>query len=302
VTTQGENNGREQSRDKTLPSVAPSARRSLDDWIQYTEAEGLPEVRTKDGVVHVYSEYAKRTMPTVQAPTQTASDDQPLKCVRIRNQFQILWADVEFWKQVVSKKVEAVPLLWFIQANHGLCLPDYSPQTWKELVKKRAKRENLIDILCQQEWHWLGEQATLDSERVMGELKNKWFKTLLDKYFDLPRTELTRTIASHEFSKAALEAIKAMASRLAEDVDWCLENPGKIPVETPRQSRGRPPDLIVIRRIERLVELRREQPQLSDVAAMRTYTKGKEDDAVRKSAAVARELLRFREGIAVAKS
>ena len=70
-----------------------------------------------------------------------------------------------------------------------------------------------------------------------------------------------------------------------------------------KKKRGRPLDMAVVERVERMVELLRQQQDLSDSEVVKLFNKGgNEEDAMRKSLAVARELLRYREGILQQKS
>lgn len=332
MTRHGDNKRTTKRSKKKLASGAAPPQRSLADWIQYAEAEQPDDVCLKDGVVHVYSELARRTMPALKTPTEPAPVKPLVTSESIRDQLQLLWADVKFWKLVSSSESDAVVLDWFIRESHSLMLPGFPPEVWNQLVRTPVQREKLFEVFQGQEWRWLPVQVTLDSERVMGELKSKWFNKLLDEYITAPRIALTRALASHEFSEQALKAIKSMASRLASDADWCLKNrkvsdvpirrvrgnrdgvvvvkahEQLIPADALHQGRGRPFDREVAKRVEQLAELWKRNTHLSDAAvatalrkemASDAALKSVDDDALRKSAAVASELLWYREGIRV---
>ena len=320
-------------RDKTRPAATVPAHRSLAGWIQAAENEQPPIANRKGGVLHVYSEHAKSFLPALKSPNipATKPENQIATSERIRIQLEKLWADIEFWEMVYfsdkhpsapdikkcedrldywrrtsSYGADEVRLNWHIESKHGLSLPNFSPENWKELVSAKGERAKLFEIICRQEWRWLHDQLTIISERVKGELVAKGFKSLVDEYFNNSRFKLTQLLASQNFSCNALKGIKAMTERLGGDVDWCLKNEGKIPPAEVRNPVGAESSIERTRTIEELAQLIRAAPFDSNGDIAKKYCKKAKDkgrtahkESMRIETAKARKLALYRDGIKV---
>lgn len=281
---------------------------NLSEWIQFTEVERPPQFQSQTGYVRVYGERMQPTPVELKEPTVSKVAVMPSKEVRferseskferIARQLKILWADVGFWK-LVSANTEPYRLRWHVRRDHGLLIPEASAKLWKQLVKAPDSRAKLFTLVRSQEWRWAGTNVPPLVGIIGHELSAKKFKTLLDDYFSHPEVDMCAALASREFSKQALKAIREMATRLAEDADWCLGCQNQVPSVGVRNNKdkGRPKEVEVAERLEELAKLIKAKPRLSDSTIMRLHTGGKEVDHIRKSVGVARELLRFREGL-----
>ncbi len=253
---------------------------------------------------------ARGASPALEPPAPTQSDCQPSTPERIRNQLDLLWADIAFWRLVASSSndEDGHRLRHHIVSEHGLSLPLFPPGLWKRLVTANEERSKLFEIFSRQEWRWLRKESTDASERVECELRVKGLNNLFEEYLRnyASRLEMTRSMASREFSRAALEAIRFLARRLSKDAKWCRDNKGKVPPDKVRRMRGKIPDVERARLIESLAALVQKSPSETDYSIAQLYLKKnptagekRYEETLRKLAGKAKQLVAIREGIGV---
>jgi len=184
VKIEGDNTRAKKRHNKLLRHDAAPAGRSLADWIRDAESERPEGDRRKKGVVHVYSDLAERCLPALKSIIPNESNGQSSTSERIRDELDKLWVDIEFWrlvsnshklpskseiakcsdrvekwKLISSRGADGVLLRWHIESKHGLFLPEFPPEVWKELVTAKMERTKLFEIFCQQEWRWLRDHS-----------------------------------------------------------------------------------------------------------------------------------------------
>lgn len=225
----------------------------------------------------------------------------------IQHQLEILWADSKFWK-IVRADEGGAKLREHILNEHSLVVPPMSAGVWLEAVQQRGLRAALFTTLARDHQRIAGFAALEGRSIIETELQKRKFPRIFYKYLTNPRLDGKHLLSSAEFCEKTLRAIADVATRLAEDAEWCLENPGKIPNGVLKQKRGRPATVNTARRIELLADLRRRRKGLSDSAAAEALHRERageailhevELEALRKNAAQARELLWERERIKV---
>lgn len=270
----------------------------LAEWVAHLNGESAPNLLTK-----VLRQRLKAIgFPTRQEDADLVSGNTSLSEVLdpsqyIGHQLKFLWGDPAFWKLVRDDK-SATALRRFVLSDYSLIVPPMSAGVWLEAVRHQRSRSALFTALARDHKRIAGFAVLERRAIVEMELQKKSFPRIFYKCLTNPRLDGKHLLASAGFSKETLQVIADTASRVAKDAAWCLENPGQIPYGVLKKKRGRPLDMAVVERVERMVELLRQQQDLSDSEVVKLFNKGgNEEDAMRKSLAVARELLRYREGI-----
>ncbi|MGO8678593.1 MAG: hypothetical protein ACLQVX_22335 [Limisphaerales bacterium] len=279
---------------------------ALTSWIRLAQDEHPPKEEGSPGYVQVYGEDALPPVP--EEPTVSKIrlvKDRKTKQIRVERSesrseridahLKILWADVGFWELVVGGG-EAYRLRWYIQSQHQLRLPELPAEVWLQFAKEPKLRDTLFGVLKGQAWRWSGPTQAFLPLLTTAEIFQKRFKRLTEDYLNHPELDLCAALASRHFSREALMAIKDMATRLLEDADWCLGAGDQVPEVGVRKGVGRPKQLKIAERLEKIARLLKANPASSDSAIARLFPYGRDDEAVRKSVEVARRLLKCREG------
>lgn len=310
MPTNGKNTRANKRHNKTPGGGAPQAERSLADWIRDAENAQPPVGPRTAEPAHILGKMGRIATLALGSPAPTQSNSQPSTSERIRNQLDLLWADIVFWKLIASSShdEDGHRLRRYVIDEHGLSLPLYPPGLWKRWVPAKEERSKLFGIFSHQEWRWLRMKSTDYSERVECELWVKGLNHLFEEYLRnyASRLEMTRSMASREFSRDALEGIMFLGRCLSKDAKWCRDNKRKIPPDKVRRIRGKLPKVERARLIESLAALIQKSPSETDhkiaqLCLEKNPTEGKERDkeTLRKLVGEAKRLVAFREGLAV---
>ena len=231
-------------------------------------------------------------------PANTNLSDAPNPSDQIREQLEILWADVEFWELVAADKDEAA-LFSYVFTEHSLLLPQMSASVWREAVPQRRLREALFALLERDHDCLEGFAVPLGRLMIKLELRRKKFARIFEKYLTKPALDGTHMLASGDFSKGALEAIADAAARISKDAKWCLKNPTLIPGKAYQYNKAKKPkSLKFARQVEKLAArfVANEGATNREVGVDEN---GTPDTTLQRYAAYARRLVQLRAWLAV---
>lgn len=238
----------------------------------------------------------RRSVVSVR-PANFNLPDAPNPSDQIRQQLEILWADVEFWELVAADK-ETGALFSYVFRNHSLLLPQMSARVWREAVQQKRLREALFALLERDHDCLEGFGVPLGRLMIRRELRRKKFAEIFEKYLTKPALDGKHMLASGDFSEGALQAIADAAHRITKDAKWCLKNPTHIPGKAYQYNKAKKPkSLKFARQVEKMAAAfaANEHATNSEVGLDEN---GTPDTTLQRYAAYARRLVQLREGIA----